>query len=134
VALIAIGAFGAIGLQRLGGQDEAGASVRLAAVGQLDPRAEGAVRLSADGSRATVSVSGLKPSGRNDYYEMWLMNSEKDLVSAGGFKVGADGRVKVEVPMPASMDDYEYFDISLESTGDTPGYSGRSVVRSAKTT
>jgi len=90
------------------------------------------VRLSADGTRATVSVSGLKPSGRSDYYEMWLMNSEKDLVSVGGFKVGADGRAKVEVPMPASMDDYDYFDISLESTGDAPGYSGRSVVRSAK--
>ncbi|MEI6447741.1 MAG: anti-sigma factor [Actinomycetes bacterium] len=133
-SLIAVGIGGTIAVQQLSDRDPGGPTVRLASVSSIDPQAAGAVKLSPDGKTATVTVSGLKPTDRDRYYEMWLLNSNRDLVSAGGFQVGSDGRAKVTVPMPASMDDYRYFDISLEKAKGDPGHSGTSVVRSSALT
>ncbi len=133
-SLLAVGIGGTIAVQQLGESGSDGPTVRLASVSSIDPQAAGSVRLSRDGKTATVTVSGLKPTDRDGYYEMWLMNSDSDLVSAGGFRVGSDGRANVTVPMPAKMDDYRYFDISLEQAKGPPGHSGTSVARSSAIT
>lgn len=92
-----------------------------------DPRASGQVRL--DGGRMDVRVDGLAPSGAQRYYEVWLLNSENDLVSLGSFRVPADGSTAVELPVPVASGDFRFVDVSLEPQDGDPRHSGRSVLR-----
>ena len=58
--------------------------------------AEGKLRVARAGGRATLAVSGLAPSRRGEFYELWLLSPPGDLVSLGSFRVGASGRATLE--------------------------------------
>ncbi len=75
-----------------------------------------------------VRVGGLRPT-RGGYYELWLMNSDRDLVSLGGFRVGAGGAARVDVPLPVSARRYKAVDISAEPADGNPAHSAVSVLR-----
>ncbi len=96
-------------------------------VGDLDPDAAGRVSVSANG--ATVRVSGLHPTAGGDFYQLWLLGKDKQLVGLGSFRVGADGAATFQVPLPVDPDAFQFFDLSLEPGDGDPGHSGVSVLR-----
>ncbi len=80
----------------------------------------------AGGDDATIDVSGLEPSGRGRFYELWLLNSADDLVSIASFEVPASGTARVTVPLPGG---YRFVDLSAEPDDGDPAHSGDSVLR-----
>lgn len=77
----------------------------------------------------TLDVSGLKPTGSDEFYELWLLGKEGELVALGTFRVEPDGGSQIEVPLPVDPDKYEYFDVSIQVDNGDPAHSGRSVLR-----
>jgi anti-sigma-K factor RskA len=103
------------------------AQLALRPVGELDPAASGKVSLVSDGVK--VRVSGLKPTGGGEFYELWLLGADKRLVGLGSFRVNADGAGTFKLPLPVDPKTFTYFDLSLEPTDGNPGHSGVSVLR-----
>lgn len=77
----------------------------------------------------TLTVKGLKPSPDSEFYELWLLGKEGELVSLGSFRVGEEGQSQIEVPLPVNPGKYEYFDVSIQPENGSPDHSGRSVLR-----
>ena len=96
-------------------------------VGDLDPSASGKVSLVSDG--VSVRVSGLKPTGGDQFYELWLLGADKRLVGLGSFRVDDQGRATLNLPLPVDPKSFTYFDLSLEPSDGNPGHSGVSVLR-----
>jgi anti-sigma-K factor RskA len=96
-------------------------------VGDLDPGASGNIAVSDDG--VTVRVSGLQPTEDDQFYELWLLGADKELVGLGSFRVGEDGAATLKLPLPMNPDAFQYFDLSLEPGDGDPGHSGVSVLR-----
>ena len=117
----------------LGGGDDDGAGggrqLALQPVEPLGGSASGTATLASDGSRATVRVTGLPPSARGEFYELWLLNSPDDLVSLGSFRVPASGEADVTIPLPGDPADFAALDLSIEPPDGDPGHSSRSVLR-----
>jgi anti-sigma-K factor RskA len=105
----------------------ASAQLALRPVGQLDPAASGKVSLVNDG--VNVRLSGLKPTGGGEFYELWLLGADKRLVGLGSFRVDANGAATLKLPLPVDPKTFTYFDLSLEPSDGNPGHSGVSVLR-----
>jgi anti-sigma-K factor RskA len=130
--LIAVGVAGGLLLGGNGGSEgvRAGASdLMLARIDDGPAGAHGDVRLAADRRRAEVDVSGLDPSGPRRFYELWLLDADGRMIAIGAFRVGADGRAEVEVPIPVTPSRYRYFDVSMQADNGNPAHSGVSVLR-----
>jgi anti-sigma-K factor RskA len=110
------------------GRPGAGREVALAAVGDGPPGAHADARLRASTMRLTVS--GLPRVGAGGFYEVWMMRDAGHLVALGSFRVGADGRARVDLPVTASPRRFPVLDISREPADGDPGHSGHSVLRS----
>jgi Anti-sigma-K factor rskA len=92
--------------------------------------ARGTARIeAAGGGEAVIEVSDLPASAVGEYYEIWLLNSPEDLVSAGSFRVPESGEATVAVPLPADAGSFRFVDISRERLSGDPGHSGDSVLR-----
>ncbi len=102
-----------------GGTSPAGASGEVKLTGRSD----------GDDEKAVLDVSGLKPNADGDFYELWLIGDNDELVSLGSFRVPPDGRSQIEVPVPVNPGKYRYFDVSIEPDDGSPDHSGRSVLR-----
>ena len=87
------------------------------------------MELARTGGRATLDVSGLAPSRRGEFYELWLLSPPGDLVSLGSFRVAAGGRATLEVPVPVDPSRYRFVDVSVEADDGDPAHSSRSVLR-----
>jgi hypothetical protein len=113
-----------------GGPGAAPASrLALSAVAPAGGRAHGNAELVRGAHpHLVLDVRGLRPS-RGGYYEVWLMNSGKDLVSLGGFRVGTSGRARVDVPVPVAARRYRAVDVSAEPDDGNPAHSAVSVLR-----
>ncbi|WP_053227603.1 anti-sigma factor domain-containing protein [Solirubrobacter soli] len=103
------------------------AQLALRPIGDLDPSASGKVSLVSDG--VDVRVSGLKPTGGGQFYELWLLGADKRLVGLGSFRVDAQGKATLTLPLPVDPKQFTYFDLSLEPSDGDPGHSGVSVLR-----
>jgi anti-sigma-K factor RskA len=77
-----------------------------------------------------LSVSGLPRVGGGGFYEVWMMRDATHLVALGSFRVGADGRARVDLPVTASPRRFPVLDISREAADGDPAHSGHSVLRS----
>ena len=77
----------------------------------------------------SVRVSGLKPTGDGQFYELWLLGADKRLVGLGSFRVDEQGRATLNLPLPVDPKSFTYFDLSLEPSDGNPGHSGVSVLR-----
>ena len=91
----------------------------LAPIGDRDPSASGNIAVSDDG--VTVRVSGLQPTDDDQFYELWLLGADKELVGLGSFRVGEDGAATLKLPLPVNPDAFQYFDLSLEPGDGDPG-------------
>jgi anti-sigma-K factor RskA len=126
-AMVAIAVAAGV-LATRGGQE--GPAIALARVDARDPGASGTARVSGGGSGTMdLRVSGLRPSGARDFYEVWLMDGPDRLVSLGGFRVPASGRVERRFPLPVAVSDFRYVDVSREPEDGVPAHSGVSVLR-----
>lgn len=100
-------------------------------VGDLDVAASGKVGVGSD--RVTVRVRGLKPTDGGEFYELWLLGADQELVGLGAFRVGEDGTATLRLPLPVDPGAFRYFDVSLEAGDGDPGHSGVSVLRGPTT-
>lgn len=125
IALVAGGL--AIGVLADGAGAPEGRELALRPLEGAPSGAAGEARLATD--RATISVDGLPPSARGQFYELWLLNSADDLVSLGSFRVPESGATEVTVPVPGDAGDYGFVDLSVERDDGDPSHSGDSVLR-----
>jgi len=133
-AFVLLGVGIAIGTQLDGSDGGAPAApvqtVALQTIGEAPPGAAGKVLLtSSTGDSARLDVSGLKPTGSGEFYELWLLAKDGGLVALGTFRVEPDGATNIEVPLPVDPDRYKYFDVSIQPDNGDPNHSGRSVLR-----
>ena len=110
------------------GRPVAGREVALAAVGDGPRGAHAAARLRA--TTMQLTVTGLPRVGAGGFYEVWMMRDATHLVALGSFRVGADGRARVDLPVTASPRRFPVLDISREAADGDPAHSGHSVLRS----
>ena len=118
----------------LDGQGPGPATTERLALSGIGPEApagaEGEVSLVSSGSdRLRLSVSGLEETGEREFYELWLLGDEGELVSLGSFRVDPGGSNEIEVPVPVDPNRYRYYDVSIEPANGSPEHSGRSVLR-----
>jgi anti-sigma-K factor RskA len=124
VALLAAG----VGLGVILDRDpEPATRLVLSPIEGVDPGASGRVGVTSD--RVNVRVSGLPPTADGQFYELWLLGADKQLVGLGSFRVGEDGMATLKLPLPVDPAQFSYFDISLEPGDGDPGHSGVSVLR-----
>jgi anti-sigma-K factor RskA len=127
LVLVALGAVG--GALMVGGDGTpAGREVALAAVGDGSRGAHADAWLHSNAMRLTVS--GLPRVGGGGFYEVWMMRDATHLVALGSFRVGTDGRARVDLPVTASPRRFPVLDISREPADGDPAHSGHSVLRS----
>jgi anti-sigma-K factor RskA len=113
-----------------GGDAEAGPAIALTGVGDGSPAASGRARVvSSDDGGLRLQVSGLEPSGPDGFYELWLLDGPRRLLSLGAFRVPASGSAEVTVPLPVDVTDFPFVDVSAETDDGNPGHSGVSVLR-----
>ena len=124
VALLAAGVGLGVVLDR---DPEPATRLVLSPIEGVDPGASGRVGVTSD--RVNVRVSGLPPTADGQFYEMWLLGADKQLVGLGSFQVGEDGMATLKLPLPVDPGQFSYFDISLEPGDGDPGHSGVSVLR-----
>ena len=129
-AALALVVLAAVGVALIAGDGGTGAGreVALAAVGDGPPGAHADARLRASTMRLTVS--GLPRVGAGGFYEVWMMRDAGHLVALGSFRVGADGRARIDLPVTASPRRFPVLDISREPADGDPAHSGHSVLRS----
>ena len=124
--LLAVGAGGAV--VAISRDEDPGRTLALAPLAR-GAGAEGKVEVARTRGRATLAVSGLDPSRRGEFYELWLLNPPGDLVSLGSFRVTASGRATLDVRVPVDLSRYRFVDVSVETDDGDPSHSSRSVLR-----
>jgi anti-sigma-K factor RskA len=148
---VAVGAFSAllllavgvgVGLQ-LGGDSAVSDQgpvqiVQLEAFGEEAPAgAAGEVLMTSNGDptgdQMTLDVSGLAQSDDREFYELWLLGEDGELIALGSFRVPPGGSSSIEVPLPVNPERYRYFDVSIQPENGDPQHSGRSVLRGLTT-
>ena len=137
VALLAVGV--GVGLLLGGDQDsaepgETPVTAQLEPVGKRGAGASGSVRLEPRaGGRATVELTGLRPSSGQDFYELWLLGDDGRLVSLGALRVPESGSATAEVELPVDPARFSFIDVSREPADGNPAHSSISVLRGPAT-
>ena len=104
--------------------------VQLAPVVSAAENAGGVAELRPEaGGRATVELSGLRPSGDRDFYELWLLGDNGELVSLGSVRVPESGNATLDVELPVDPKQFRYLDVSREPDDGDPGHSTISILR-----
>jgi len=91
------------------------------------PQASGLLEATADGRRATLSVSGLPPLSPDQQYQLWLIR-DGQRASGAVFSVDTDGSAEVPVEASQPLTDYAAFGITIEPAGGSPGPTGQRVL------
>ncbi len=127
---------GGVGVGLLSGPDDRVVAVgptiqqaKLSPVSQVDPAATGSAAVKRDGDAIRLRLTGLAENHQNNFYEAWLMDEENGLISIGTFRVGKDGTVDLDLPVPVGTERFPVVDISLQPVNGKPDHSGVSVLR-----
>jgi hypothetical protein len=125
------------GLLVAGGGDEApaGEVIALDRFGDGPAGASGTAKVAdIDGvPEVTIDTSGLRPSRPGESYEVWMIRDADRMVALGRFRVGAEGRATVTLPVTVSRAEYPVMDVSIEPDDGPAAHSGVSVLRSPAT-
>jgi hypothetical protein len=101
----------------------------------IDPKNKsdvGIAQFASNGSEIEVGVQAkLPPNKKNQAYEVWLYNSQKDAISLGAQQVQSNGTFSGANKLPAGYEKYKYIDISLEPINQDKSHSGNSILRGA---
>ncbi len=81
----------------------------------------------------TIDTRGLAPSAPGTSYEVWMIRDAEHMVGLGRFRVGAEGRATVTLPVTVDTSGYPIMDISIQPDGGPATHSGVSVLRSPST-
>jgi len=101
----------------------------LAPVGDLEG-SEDAQGIAAITDRSQVIVQARLPNNRrNEAYQVWLYNSDKDAVSLGAQVADQQGNFQGVGPLPENFEDYRFIDVSREPVRGPTAHSGDSVLR-----
>ena len=104
--------------------------VQLAPVVSAAENAGGTAELRPEaGGRATVELRGLRPSGPRDFYELWLLGDDGELVSLGSVRVPDSGDATLDVELPVDPKQFRYLDLSREPDDGDPSHSTISILR-----
>jgi anti-sigma-K factor RskA len=139
IALVAVGVGAGLLLSGDDGPPEgapaaAPVTVELGPVGGRGRGASGVARLEPrPGGRATVELTGLRPSAAGDFYELWLLGDGGELVSLGSLRVPGSGRTSFEVELPVDPARFRFLDVSREPADGDPAHSTISVLRGPAT-
>jgi anti-sigma-K factor RskA len=79
--------------------------------------------------RSLIVQARLKPTTKDQAYEVWLYNSDKDAVSLGAQVTDKNGNYQGAGRLPAPLDKYKFIDVSLERLDRNTAHSGNSVLR-----
>jgi hypothetical protein len=79
--------------------------------------------------RSLIVQARLTPTQKDQAYEVWLYNSDKDAVSLGAQVTDKDGNYQGAGRLPAPLNRYKYIDVSLEKLDRNTAHSGNSVLR-----
>jgi hypothetical protein len=79
--------------------------------------------------RSLIVQARLSPTQKDQAYEVWLYNSDKDAVSLGAQVTDKDGNYQGAGRLPAPLDRYKFIDVSLERLDRNTAHSGNSVLR-----
>ena len=107
--------------------------IALEPVGDAGRGARGRVDLRGGDSPLTLRVDGLEPAGADQFYELWLLGREGELIALGSFTVGPDGTAIESLPLPVDPSQFQYFDLSVEAADGDPAHSGESLLRGPTT-
>jgi hypothetical protein len=135
LASIVLLAFGvSAGLLLAGGDDEGAGDgdlerVELAPVVSAENAGGTAELRPVAGGRAKVELTGLRPSGPRDFYELWLLGDDGELVSLGSVRVPASGDASLDVELPVDPKQFRYLDLSREPDDGDPAHSTMSILR-----
>jgi len=129
-ALVAVGVLVGVVVKSSSGSTSAQivASAQLAPIDNLDPAARGDFQLASD-QTARFEVSGLTPTDGRHVYELWLMDTTRDLISIATFRVSSTGRAQLTLTLPAAPTHFHYLDVSLQPLDGTATHSKISVLR-----
>ena len=136
LALVAVGVAGGV---LVAGEDDDGTAARGPSIALAPPENSVVVGSAPAGTAVTlggsadrrleVDVNGLSSTGAQDFYEVWLLGSDGELMSLGSFEVPASGATKVTVPLPVDPGRYGSIDVSREPADGDPAHSKDSVLR-----
>ncbi len=81
--------------------------------------------------RQVIVQARLPKNRRNEAYQVWLYNSEKDAVSLGAQVADQQGNFQGVGQLPDNFDAYRFIDVSREPVRGPGTHSGNSVLRGA---
>jgi hypothetical protein len=79
--------------------------------------------------KSLIVQARLKPTGKEQAYEVWLYNNDGDAVSLGAQVTDENGNYQGAGRLPAPLEKYKFIDVSLEKLDRNTAHSGNSVLR-----
>lgn len=131
-AVVVLAAVVAVGLLVRGGDGggpAGGTQIALAPLPGAGAAAGGTATMVDGDTGMRLDVHGLAPTPSGQFYELWLLDGPRRVMSLGSFRVPSSGAAEVTVPLPVDAADFRYIDVSLEHEDGNPGHSGDSVLR-----
>lgn len=91
------------------------------------PDARGVIEVARNGRNGTLIVEGLPRLDPDQQYQLWLIE-DGQRTSGGVFSVDENGRQRLEIKAPHSLQAYGAFGITIEPAGGSPGPTGQRVL------
>jgi anti-sigma-K factor RskA len=122
---LAVGAAATLGaVLALGGFNGDTASARAVDLAGTDsaPSAWGTADLQAGphGTTIRLEAEGLPASKPGQHYELWLSDGRKHGITAGTFRVGADGRARCTLATAGRAERFRVVDVTVEQDSESP--------------
>jgi anti-sigma-K factor RskA len=132
-AALVIALVGGVVVSQFGGGRGEVIELALAASPGQPGRATAELRQVEDGVEVDMEVSGLAPNQADSVYECWFVGPGDSLeqpnrVSAGTFRVGADGRASLRLHSAADLRRFPVMGVTLEKDRGNPTRSGEKIL------
>jgi anti-sigma-K factor RskA len=131
-AAVVIALVGGVVVSQSGGRGEVTELVLAASAGQPG-RATAELRQVEDGVVIDMEVTGLAPNQADSVYECWFVGpgdtlEQPNRVSAGTFRVGADGRASLRLHSAVDLRRFPVMGVTLEKDRGNPSRTGQKIL------